>query len=143
PAKQFVLHLRILEGDPEGSEEAGTIRAYQVPAIPTLSGSPFSWATGGNVPLKLGKTSLPVFVGTRLKGTIQPVTEGKVKVELSLDIAHPKYKFARARRNLESVSTRGMGLTWVCAIDELVNTKALAAGSGNDKIWFEIRVEQK
>ncbi len=52
PGKQFQFNLRVLEGDPLGSLEEGTLKVLAEPRLITLENQSFSFHSGGEVTVR-------------------------------------------------------------------------------------------
>jgi hypothetical protein len=72
PAKNFVIDVRVCQGDPLGSREAGTIRYLAEPRAVTRSGRPATFLAGGHTPI-YGTGGKVVFEPTGVQAEVLPV----------------------------------------------------------------------
>ncbi|MCI0639649.1 MAG: hypothetical protein L0Y72_04705 [Gemmataceae bacterium] len=107
PAKQFVVHLRIFEGNPNGSVEEGTIRVVAAPSISTFANQTFTFKSGREITLMdhHTKTLKRRFYGHLVSGTITPMPDGKVTVDYTLETTLPGITRHRGRTVLDMLCT--------------------------------------
>lgn len=84
PAKEFLIDVRVCQGDPLGSREAGTIRYLAEPKVVTRSGRPAFFMAGGHTPIN-GAGGKLVFEETGVRTEILPIaySNGVVWAEVS------------------------------------------------------------
>lgn len=83
--RQLMFKVRVLEGDPLGSREAGTIKVLTEPTVVTTENRPFSLVAGGEVPFNDLEGSIQwIEKGLKMKGKPGIVEDGKVRLDLTL-----------------------------------------------------------
>lgn len=83
--RQIQFNLRVFQGDPLGSREAGTLKLLAEPCLVTREGYTCTFATGGEiaVPTATGGVEL-VTIGLQVEGKPGAVKHGKVYLDLTL-----------------------------------------------------------
>jgi len=82
--RQLMFHVRVLEGDPLGSREAGTIKLLAEPTMITTENRPFTLMTGGEVPFIAEGDVEWVLKGLKMNGKPGIAKDGKVRLVLTL-----------------------------------------------------------
>lgn len=81
-----ICHVRLLEGDPRGSVEKGTIKVLSSPTLMTLEGLEATVEVGGTLS---SASKGEVLFGTLLKVTPQKLKAGTCEATLSLEVTQP------------------------------------------------------
>src|SRR6266705_3059258 len=69
PGKQLRINVRVFEGDPLGSQEAGTLKVLSEPRLVTLENRPFSFFSGSEMVVPDGSKGVQfIEVGRMIKG---------------------------------------------------------------------------
>ena len=86
PIKQFLFKLRVYEGDPLGSVEAGTLKLLAEPTLVTLENGSITFAYGGGEPaIPAGFKDMKFDqMGRMIKGTPVAVKDGKIRLDITL-----------------------------------------------------------
>lgn len=108
-ARQMVFHIRVLEGDPLGSPEAGTIKVLSTPTLVTTENLPFNTFTGGEIPLNAGGDGKQfVETGLRIKGTPGKVERDRFILDFTLTETRldDSVKQSETRQQFTTVGTR-------------------------------------
>lgn len=84
--RAVICHVRLLEGDPRGSVEKGTIKVLSSPTLMTLEGLAATVEVGGTLS---SASKGEVLFGTLLKVTPQKLKAGTCEATLSLEVTQP------------------------------------------------------
>jgi RNA polymerase sigma factor (sigma-70 family) len=132
--RQFRLRLRVFEGDPHGSREAGTLKVRAEPVLTVQEGRPFTFLDGGELAVPDGADKIQfVEFGRSLRGTVRPGAKtGTVFLDVTLDdTTIPDQKGEVLRLNSEG--TRTLGTFKVGEVVKLHGPK----GTAGRQVWAE------
>jgi hypothetical protein len=137
PGKQLQFNVRVFEGDPLGSRQAGTLKVLAEPRLVTLENRPFSFVSGGEILIKDGEGVQFQTFGRTIEGKPGAVKDGKVRLEITLSNTTVGER-TEDRIQLHSESTRT--ITTV-RLGEVVKLR-WGKGSADKQIWAELSVEE-
>jgi hypothetical protein len=135
---QAMIHICVLEGDPLGSRDAGTLKVLAEPRLVALEGQTFSFLSGGEqvVPDGAHKVQFLDF-GLSIRGTAKPGKEaGTVFLDVRMDNSTIPDQSGDVLR-LNSEGTRMLGTFKLGKVVMLRLPKA----SGERQTWAELVVE--
>jgi hypothetical protein len=137
PAKQLQINVRVFEGDPLGSREAGTLKVLAEPRLVTLENRPFSFVSGGEMAVTGGEgVSFPRF-GRLIEGKAGAVKDGKVRLDLTLSHTTVAER-TEGRVQLHTESTRTIT---TALLGEVVKLR-WGKGGTEKQAWAELSVEE-
>jgi hypothetical protein len=137
PGKQLLFNVRVFEGDPLGSREAGTLKVLAEPRLVTLENHPFSFASGGEIPVRDGQAVQFHSFGRRIEGKPGAVKEGKLRLEITLSNTTIGER-TENRIQLHTESTRTITTVRLGEVMKLRWGK----GSADRQAWVELSVEE-
>jgi hypothetical protein len=137
PGKQLLFNVRVFEGDPLGSREAGTLKVLAEPRLVTLENRPFSFVSGGDIPVTDGESVQFQPFGRMVEGKPGAVKDGKVRLDITLSNTTIGER-TEDRIQLHSESTRT--ITTV-RLGEVVKLR-WGKGSTDKQTWAELSVEE-
>ncbi len=137
PVKEFVVHLRLFEGNPNGSVEEGTIRVVAAPPISVCANQTFVFKSGRDAAiLDSAKTKHRRFYGRIILGEITPLRNGTVTVDFAIETILPQMSRHRGRAVLDTLS--------------ITSTQSMVQGKLNEvlrmspppgaRVWADIKV---
>jgi hypothetical protein len=135
PGKQLQFNVRVLEGDPLGSREAGTLKVLAEPRLITLENRPFSFVSGGELPVTDGESVQFQSFGRMIEGKPGAVKDGKVRLDITLSSTTIGER-TKDRIQLHSESTRT--ITTV-RLGEVVKLR-WGKGGTEKQTWAELSV---
>jgi type II secretory pathway component GspD/PulD (secretin) len=106
---QFQFDVRICEGDPDGSQEAGTLKILSTPRIVTLDGREFNFNVGGVSTADAEDARELVEFGTRLSILPRSVDDQTVFIDARFENTKPTSASASGVLNLVGKSFRMIG----------------------------------
>ena len=137
---QYVLDVRLIQGDPLGSVSAGTQKLLSEPRLVTTGGKPAAFRVGGHKYFSRAKG--PIFdaadltpLGTECEFLPVPQADGKVQVELNVKSA----TVVKQRDGEDGVSVGSAKTSIVVPTGEWVKQR-LSAASATDQTWLEWQV---
>lgn len=134
PSKQLLFNVRVFEGDPLGSQEAGTLKILAEPRIVTLENCPFSFLSGGEIVASDGEY---VQFGRRIEGKPGAVEDGKIRLDVTLSNTTVRERTEeRVQLNTESMRT-----ITTLKLGEVVKLR-WRKGSPDKQAWAELSVEE-
>jgi hypothetical protein len=137
PAKQLQFNVRVFEGDPLGSREAGTLKVLAEPRLVTLENRPFSFVSGGELPITDGESVQHQPFGRMIEGKAGALKDGKVRLDITLSNTTIGER-TEDRVQLHSESTRTITTVRLGDIVKLRWGK----GSTKKQTWAELSVEE-
>jgi hypothetical protein len=137
PAKQLLVGLRVIEGDPLGNREAGTLKVLAEPRLIILESHSFSFDSGAQIPIKDEESVQFHQLGRRIEGKVGPVKDGKVRLDISLSNTTLGNQ-TEDRIQLRSESTRT--ITTV-RLGEVVKLRWGTGGAAR-QTWVEFSIEE-
>jgi Flp pilus assembly secretin CpaC len=136
--KKFLFSLRVLEGDPLGSVEAGTLKILAEPNIVTLDGRSFSFRSGGELTVPDGPKAIEfVEFGRKIEGKPSAAKDGKIRLDITLSNTTIGKK-SKDRIELNTESTRT--ITTVKR-GEIVKLR-WGKGKADKQTWAELSVQE-
>jgi hypothetical protein len=135
--KQLQFNVRVFEGDPLGSREAGTLKVLAEPRLVTLQNRTFSFVSGGEIPITDGENVQYQPFGRMIEGKAAAVKDGKVRLDISLSNTTIGER-TEGRIQLHSESTRT--ITTV-RLGEVVKLRWRKGGT-EKQTWAELSVEE-
>jgi hypothetical protein len=134
--KQLRFNLRLLEGDPLGSPEAGTVKVLTKPLLIACENQPFSFDCGTLVPVTHDGGVQYVKTGQTVKGKPSAVKDGKI--DLDVTFSNTTFKGNPEHFQLQTESTR---TTTSLRLGEMVKLRC-GKGSADKQTWVELSVEE-
>jgi hypothetical protein len=135
--KQLQFNLLVLEGDPLGSREAGTLKVIAEPRLVTLENRPFSFLSGGEIAVNDGGSVQFVEFGRMIKGKAGTVKDGKVRLDLTLSNTTVG---ERTEERIQLHTDTSRTITTV-RLGEIVKLR-WGKGSADRQTWAELSVEE-
>jgi hypothetical protein len=136
PAKKilFIGHVKIVQGDPKGSVEAGTVTCLQELECITMDRRPFSLRSGGKLGF-LNAAGMPQEVpfGRSLSGTPYLTGDGTFKLDLCFEITTAEFLDIGISQSTAKTQTVGKHRFGDCVKIQL--------GTGNNVTWAELVFE--
>lgn len=137
PGKQLQFNVRVLEGDPLGSREAGTLKVLAEPRLVTLENRPFSFISGGELPITDGESVQYQPFGRMIEGKAGAVKDGKVRLDITLSNTtigeRTEDRIQLHRESTRTITTVRLG--------EVVKLR-WGKGGAEKQTWAELSVEQ-
>lgn len=130
------FNLRVLEGDPLGSQEAGTIQVVAEPRLATFVNHSFSFSSGDQVVVSQGQEGVrPVQCGLRIEGKPGAIKDGKVPLDVTLSNTRLK-DGNEQRKEFQSESTRTIT---TIRLGEVIKLR-WPADKADKQVWAELSV---
>lgn len=137
PAKQLQLNLRVLEGDPLGSREAGTLKVVADPRILTLENRPASFVSGGEIAVTDGDGMQLIQLGRMVEVKPGAVKDSKVRLDITLS----NTTIAERTEERIQVHTESTRMISTVRLGEVVKFR-WRKGSADRRVWVELTVEE-
>ena len=134
--RQVTLRVRVLEGDPLGSEKHGTIKVLAEPNLTAMVGKVGTFMAGGQVPI--GPKENPEFVpfGLQLTFRVDDFRDDKASLDMTLT-ATPKPDMTQKLVQIQSESTRVIGKV---PLSEMTKVRGFKR-TPKLQVWVEVAVE--
>jgi hypothetical protein len=130
--KKYQIDVSLLQGDPLGSREAGTIEFLSRPTMLALEKQEACVAASQSVPV----AGEPIDVGYRLRLVAEPAAEGKVRVRVSMELT----TVAESRDDQGSVRVHRTIYVREVGLREALR---LRVGERSKKeTWLELKVQE-
>lgn len=137
PSKALLIKVHVFQGDPAGSREAGTLKLLAEPALVTIEGRSFSFRVGGEIPVADGNALEFVATGLSVDGKAGKVTDGKVRLDLTL--ASTTGEQLKERTQFQTESLRSIATV---RLGEVVKLRWNSPNGDKQKTWMELTVEE-
>jgi hypothetical protein len=137
PGKQLQVNLRVFEGDPLGSREAGTLKVTAEPRLVTSENRRFTFLDGGEIAVTDGECVEFVQFGRMIEGRTGTVKDGKVRLDVTLS------NTILGDRTEERIRTHTESMRTVTSVrlGEVVKIR-WGKGRANKQVWVELSVEE-
>jgi hypothetical protein len=135
--KGVTLQFRVLQGDPFGSEQAGTAKLLTRPMIMTREGCTALCQIDSEPHVSVGGFQKPVAIGRRIEVTPWDLRNGKVSVDLTIEDTRLIHK-GEAELQVQTRSTRTMG-RYPLGQPIKINCGEVAPG---EQQWAEVTPEE-
>jgi polysaccharide export outer membrane protein len=136
--KQFQVNVRVWQGDPLGSQEAGTRKVLSSPRLRILENEPFSIVVGGEVAVPDGPEKVQfVRVGRTIEGKSASAKDGRIHLDLTLTKTTAGER-SGDRIRFHTESTRTIGTFKLGEVARLWWGK----NTGDQQVWAELLVEE-
>jgi|GEM_PF-4569417 len=137
PATQLWFNLRVFEGDPLGSQEAGTLRFVAESHLVATESRPFTFASGGQHAVVSGDGVEFVRIGRTIEATPGAVKDGQLRLDITLsNAAVGERSEERIQLHIESTRT----VTTV-RLGEVMKLR-WARGTAKKQAWVELSVAE-
>lgn len=138
PAKQLRISLRLLEGDPLGSVEAGTVEILSQPQIITLEKQEASMSNGQEilVPSDDGRGEVAQY-GVKIAVKPGVVKDGKVRLDITA--SHSTLE-SQSKERIEIRTDEARAITTV-RLGKVVKVR-MDRGDGKRQKWVEVTVAE-
>jgi len=132
--RPVICHVRLLEGDPRGSIEKGTIRVLSEPTLTTVEGREALFQVGGTL---VSQSKGELLFGTLL--TVKPkwLERGKCEATLTLEVAEPIKKDGEDIVATAGNTVRASG-TFPLGAPTKISVRDVGSGA---KLWLEVTFE--
>lgn len=137
PGQQLQFKIRVLEGDPLGSVETGTLKVLAEPCLVTLENRPFRFLSGGEVAVQEGEQVQFHPFGWMIEGKPGAVKNGKVRLDITLSNTTLGER-TEERIQLHCESTRTIATV---GLGEVVKLYWRTRGD-KPQAWAELSVEE-
>jgi hypothetical protein len=135
--KQLQFNLRVFEGDPLGSREAGTLKVVAEPRLITLEKGSFSFVSGGEVAVTGIDGVQFVQSGRVLEGKPEAVKDGKIRLDITLSNTTVG---KRTQEHIQLDTETSRTITTV-RLGEVVKFR-WGKGSADKQAWVELSVAE-
>ena len=135
--KQLQFNLRVFEGDPLGSVEAGTVKVLAEPCLRAVEGHACRFNSGGEIPLFDGRGIQYVPFGLHVETKAHLIQQGKVHVDITLS------NVTVVKRDDEQIQTNSEATRVIATLKlgEVVKLRR-GKGSASKQAWVELSVEE-
>lgn len=137
PGKPLQVNLRVFQGDPLGSREAGTLKLLADPNLITLENRVFTFVSGGEIAVTEGEEVQFVQIGRMIEGKPGAVKDGKVCLDLTLSNTTVGER-TEERVQVHTESTRMISTV---RLGEVVKFR-WRKGSADRQVWVELTVAE-
>lgn len=138
--RQVLFHVRVLEGDPLGSREAGTIKVLAEPTIVTTENREFSvnMINGVTVINTDVEPIDSVETGLKIKGNPGKVVDGHFRLDLSVSYT----TFDAQVENTTEFTTVGKRIIKTIKLSEMYRFRIGQKNShSTERVWMELSAE--
>ena len=136
-SKQLLFNVRVFEGDPLGSREAGTLKVSAEPRLVTHENRPFSFMSGGEIAVNDGEGVQLVQVGRMIVGKPGAVKDGKVRLDITLS----NTTFGQGNEGRTQLQTESTRTITTIRLGEVLKLR-WDKGSADKQAWAELSVEE-
>jgi RNA polymerase sigma factor (sigma-70 family) len=137
--RQVQIRLRVWEGDPQGSREAGTLKILAQPTLGVLEGRPFSFLDGGEQAVPAGADKIQfVEFGHSIRGTARP---GEKPGTVFLDVTFENTTIPEQSVDILRVNSESTRMLGTFKVGEVVKLDGPKSAAGR-QLWAELVVEK-
>jgi hypothetical protein len=133
--KQVVVNVKLFQGDPSGSREAGTLKCLVDTRCVTLDGRPFTVVSGGETPIANAGAVRMIPFGHKVIGTPRLAGAGTLQIKLQLENSTVQTVNKGFRRFTEAVETEGAY--------QLGDPVKIQLGTADKQVWAELVFEER
>jgi hypothetical protein len=135
--KQFQFNLRVLKGDPLGSQRTGTLKVVAEPRLITLENRTACFFDGGEIAVSTPDGVEFVQVGRRMEGKASTIKGGKVRLDVTLA------RTTAGDRTEERIQLHTEASRTITTVrpGEVVKLR-WGKGSADKQTWAELSVEE-
>ncbi len=134
PPKQLLVHVRMLDGDPLGSPEAGLPTELSSPTIMMMENTPAFLGTGLSYPVVRDDRSVDFApIGMVVRLTPGVAKDGQVSLDLTLE--KTALEEDREGTRIVAASTRNLGAKLT-----LGEAKKFPWGGSDPRLWAEVTI---
>jgi len=135
--KQFKISIRVLEGDPLGKWQNGTIKTLAEPCLITVEKHPFSFVAPGQIPVpNIADTPLPS-IGRTIEGEVRSHRDGKIRLDITLSTT----TFAEQTDDRLQFNSKSTRTITTIEPGELVKLR-WNEGTAAKQTWAELSIEE-